>query len=156
MLSLYAQLAYALYNHQRYNTFNKSARVHYALMYYLILTCKPKLYEYDITQQSALRYLLLPKKAIDESISLLKTKRNSPSRHIIDSIVDLDDSSSDEINDAEEDESDVPKRTRGKRPTVKTTESVKPPRKTRTARNVSAKPAAKNTRKPRETKTSKK
>ena len=76
MLNLYTQLAHALYNHQRYNTFNKSARVHYALMYYLVMTCKPKLYEYDITQQSVLRYILLPKKAIDESLDVLKNKKS--------------------------------------------------------------------------------
>ena len=96
MLSLYTQLAYALYNHQRYNTFNKSARVHYALMYYLILGCKPKLYEFDITQQSALRYLLLPKKAIDESLSLLKAKK-TPAKRVprVEPIVKSDDSDSD-------------------------------------------------------------
>lgn len=103
MLSLYTQLAYALYNHQRYNTFNKSARVHYALMYYLIMSCKPKLYEFDITQQSALRYLLLPKKAIDESINLLKAKKGPVKRVTIEeSIKDFDQS------DNSEDESEKP------------------------------------------------
>ena len=158
MLSLYTQLAYALYNHQRYNTFNKSARVHYALMYYLILTCKPKLYEYDITQQSALRYLLLPKKAIDESLSLLKTKRNSPSRRIIEEeALNLDDSASDEENDTEEEEEpEPPKKSRGKK-AVKTQEPAKPGRKPRTAKKPTEKPEKKTpVRKPRETKKAKK
>ena len=100
MLSLYTQLAYALYNHQRYNTFNKSARVHYALMYYLILSCKPKLYEFDLTQQSALRYLLLPKKAIDESYQLLNDKKQRGKRNVIsETIIEIDgpdDASADE------------------------------------------------------------
>lgn len=97
MLSLYTQLAYALYNHQRYNTFNKSARVHYALMYYLILSCKPKLYEFDITQQSALRYLLLPKKAIDESCQLLNEKKPNIKRNIINETpITINESSDDE------------------------------------------------------------
>lgn len=97
MLSLYTQLAYSLYNHQRYNTFNKSARVHYALMYYLILSCKPKLYEFDITQQSALRYLLLPKKAIDESCQLLNEKKPNIKRNIINETpITINESSDDE------------------------------------------------------------
>lgn len=100
MLSLYTQIAYSLYNYLRYNMLNKSARVHYALMYYLILNCKPKLYEFDITQQSALRYLLLPKKSIDESLSLLKTKKVRVKQPVIEeSIMVIDESSDDENSD---------------------------------------------------------
>ena len=140
MLSLYTQLAYALYNYLRYNMLNKSARVHYALMYYLILNCKPKLYEYDITQQSALRYLLLPKKSIDESISLLKTKKVRSKRSIIEETsVNIDEASDDENSEEkskDESSNSIIKRKRAPRGSKKTaketaTESVKKPRKPR-------------------------
>ena len=140
MLSLYTQLAYSLYNYLRYNMLNKSARVHYALMYYLILNCKPKLYEYDITQQSALRYLLLPKKSIDESLSLLKTNKVRVKRHVIEeSMMVIEESSEDEHND-EKPKSNASNTTvkrkrapRGSKKTTKetVTEPVKKPRKPR-------------------------
>lgn len=107
MLSLYTQLAYALYNYLRYNMLNKSARVHYALMYYLILNCKPKLYEFDITQQSALRYLLLPKKSIDESLSLLKTKKARVKRPVIEESTNVINESSDDEVDEEKDKNEL-------------------------------------------------
>ena len=131
MLSLYTQLAYALYNHLRYNTFNKSARVHYALMFYLILNCKPKLYEFDITQQSALRYLLLPKKTIDESLSILKSKKTRVKRPILDeTVMDIHLSSDDDDN-------------------TTITETVKRKRSPRTPKTSSTKEPVKRTRKPR-------
>ena len=129
MLSLYTQLAYALYNHQRYNTFNKSARVHYALMYYLIMSCKPKLYEYDITQQSALRYLLLPKKAIDESLGILKSKKGSIKPIITEESIkkfDLSDDSEDDTAKQETIKDRSSKRIPGTR-TMKRGNSVKDP-----------------------------
>ena len=141
MLSLYTQLAYALYNYLRYNTSIKSARVHYALMYYLILNCKPKLYEFDITQQSALRYLLLPKKAIDESISLLKTKKVYVKRPVIEETpTETNESSDEESNEEkpiEEPISTVVKRKRAPRGSKKAaaketpTEPIKKTRKSR-------------------------
>lgn len=138
MLSLYTQLAYALYNHQRYNTFNKSARVHYALMYYLILSCKPKLYEFDITQQSALRYLLLPKKAIDESCQLLNEKKPSIKRNIINETPVA-------INVSDDDESDS-EVTPVKTPTKRNVKKQPIPRKTQ---KDSPKEPVKKQRKPR-------
>lgn len=131
MLSLYTQLAYALYNHLRYNTFNKSARVHYALMFYLILNCKPKLYEFDISQQSALRYLLLPKKTIDESISILKARKTRIKHPVIEETVITIGASSDE------DETTV------------TPEPVKRKRSPRVSKQLQTKEPAKRTRKPR-------
>ena len=138
MLSLYTQLAYSLYNYLRYNMLNKSARVHYALMYYLILNCKPKLYEFDITQQSALRYLLLPKKAIDESLSLLKTKKVRVKQPVIEESMSVIDESSDDENGEEKSKDDSSNTTvkrkrapRGSKKLAKETEPVKKIRKPR-------------------------
>lgn len=148
MLSLYTQLAYALYNHQRYNTFNKSARVHYALMYYLILSCKPKLYEFDITQQSALRYLLLPKKAIDESRQLLSEKKPRVKRNIIEESSKSIDISDDESDDEPEPIKPVDK-TIAKRNNKETVDSAKKSRSPRITKKEPVKETAKKPRKPR-------
>ena len=109
---------------------NKSARVHYALMYYLILNCKPKLYEFDITQQSALRYLLLPKKSIDESLSLLKTKKARVKRPVIEESTNvINESSDDEVDEEkskDESSSTAVKRKRAPRGSKKTVKETPP------------------------------
>ena len=133
MLSLYTQLAYALYNYLRYNMLNKSARVHYALMYYLILNCKPKLYEFDMTQQSALRYLLLPKKSIDESLTLLKAKKVRVKHPVIEETpISIEESSDDDKEEEPpKDDASNAKRKRAPRKTKKQPEPVKKTRKPR-------------------------
>ncbi len=74
MLNLFAQIALNLYDFQQYSILNKSSRIHYALLYYLVTTIKPRLVNYDKTQLSVLRYILLPKKSIEESINILNEK----------------------------------------------------------------------------------
>ena len=136
MLSLYTQLAYALYNYLRYNMLNKSARVHYALMYYLILNCKPKLYEFDMTQQSALRYLLLPKKSIDESLTLLKAKKVRVKHPVIEETpISIEESSDDDKEEEPpKDDASNAKRKRAPRKTKKQPKEPEPVKKTRKPR----------------------
>lgn len=76
-LNLYIQLAKGIHFAQQYNIhFTKNSRVHFALVYNCLITyCKPRLYEYTNSMYSALHYLLLSKKQIEESIKTIENER---------------------------------------------------------------------------------
>lgn len=75
MLNLYTNIAYELFHNQHFNHATKSSRVHYSLLYFIIINCKPRLFMYSQSQLNALRYILLPKKSIMESIEVLSKKK---------------------------------------------------------------------------------
>ena len=89
-----------------------------------------------MTQQSALRYLLLPKKSIDESLTLLKAKKVRVKHPVIEETpINIEESSDDDKEDEPpKDDASNTKRKRAPRRTKKQLKEPEPVKKTRKPR----------------------